>query len=227
MKPFRISLFQILVLLVLILSVYNFIQLRKQSVQGSSNNEHAVYDRVMTSKVLRVGYLIEPPYMSKNTSSGKISGIFYDVMQEIGKRLDVKIDWVEEVNLATLSEGIDNKRYDMIAFPLWRSAERSKKVTFSTPLFYSTVGCYVRADDHRFDNSLSPINTDGIKVSTIDGETGGRYCQTRFSLKHLSLRYRRYLITAKCCCRLQIKRLMSLFITGYMQTDISKRIRGH
>jgi polar amino acid transport system substrate-binding protein len=131
---------------------------------------NTTYDRVIEAKQLRVGYLVLPPFLLKDTASGKFSGVFSDFIEEMGKQLDLKIIWVEEVSLATMVAGLDSGRYDMIAFPLWRNAIRAKSMAFSSPLFYATLGAYVRADDNRFNDNLGALNAENIKVSTMDGE---------------------------------------------------------
>ena len=148
--------------------------------QSPQTIDQQAYSRVMERSELRVGYLVLPPYLNKDASSGKLSGIFYDVTEELGKRLELRVVWVEEANLATLSAGIDSGRYDLIAFPLWRSAARAKNVAFSTPLFYSLVGTYVREGDTRFDMGLDKLNDPSITVSAIDGELAATIAATDF-----------------------------------------------
>lgn len=128
---------------------------------------------VIKSGKLRVGYITFPPYLNKDTSSGQLSGIFYDITQKLGRNLSLKVVWVEEAGLANLSAGFDANRYDLIAFPLWRNGARAKNVAFSTPLFYSAVGAYARAGDTRFDDRLDRINSPEITVAAIDGEMAG------------------------------------------------------
>jgi ABC-type amino acid transport substrate-binding protein len=91
--------------------------------------DNSAFVRVKASDEIRVGYFIEPPYLVKESATGQLSGIFYDVIEELGKRLGVRIVWVEEASLSTLSAGLDAGRYDMIAFPLWRSAGSRRRAS--------------------------------------------------------------------------------------------------
>ena len=166
-----------------LLSLWNFTAQRSPSLAagtGQSSPEVSRLERLAKTNTLRVGYLIFPPYLSKDTASGKLSGIFYDVTEKLGGNLGVKVEWVEEVSLSALSLGFKANRFDMIAFPLWRSAARAKAVSFSVPLFYSTVGAYVRADDNRFDKDLSLLNSADIKVAAIDGELAEAIAKSDF-----------------------------------------------
>lgn len=151
-----------------------------ESNGGSSASISPVYDRVISNGTLRVAYLVLPPYLEKSTSTGELSGVFYDFMEELGKRLQLKVVWVEEANLATLSLGFENNRYDMIAFPLWRSASRAKNVAFSTPVFYSTIGVYVKQDDNRFSSLDQLRRYPELRISTIDGELAEKIAQQDF-----------------------------------------------
>lgn len=144
------------------------------------SNQNPVYTRVLDSGQLRVGYIVFPPYISKNSATGQISGIFYDFTEELGRNLGLKIVWVEEVNLTNLSVGFTNNRIDMIVTPLWRSAARARSVRFSVPLFYSVVGTYVRSSDNRFDKDLGRLNSSDITVAAIDGELAGEISKIDF-----------------------------------------------
>jgi ABC-type amino acid transport substrate-binding protein len=174
---------------VVVLSVVSVLDawliLRKNEARPG-NPQTAVMERVSHSGELRVGYLIEPPYLSKGGSPDGVSGIFYDVMQTMGEHLGLRVRWVEEVSLATLATGLDTGRYDMIAFSLWRNAGRAKNVAFSTPLFYSTLGIYVRANDNRFDQNRQAINNHGIRVASMDGELAGEIARNEFPLATVS-----------------------------------------
>ena len=63
---------------------------------------------------------------------------------------------------------------------IWPTAARSKRVDFSTPLFYSGVGAFVRADDNRFDENLDLINAASISVATMDGEMADAIARNDF-----------------------------------------------
>jgi len=169
-----------------LIAIYDTWQLSRRSAPAGDQRADPVISRVLRSNELRVGYLIEPPYLAKGGSQDNLSGVFYDVTETLGKHLELKVRWVEEVSLATLATGLDAGRYDMIAFTLWRNAARSKNVAFSTPLFYSTLGIYVRADDNRFDAKLDAVNKVGVRVASMDGELAGDIARTDFPLATVS-----------------------------------------
>ncbi len=151
-----------------ILSILALFFAIKSSDQGAVNSS-SVIDRVLQSQTLRASYLIYSPYFIKDPNSGKLSGIFYDVTELIGKKLGLKVEWTEEVGYEDIFTGLDSGRYDVFAGGLWPGATRAKVGYFSTPVFYSVIKAWGRTDDHRFDNNLSAINSPNIRIATIDG----------------------------------------------------------
>ena len=164
----RVGKRRMFVALALIIAVLASVGCERAPTLERSNS--VVYDRVVQRNELRVGYLVLPPLLVKETSTGKFSGIIYEFVEEMGRQLGLKVNWVEEVNLASMVSSLNSGKIDMVAFPLWRNTIRAKSMSFTAPLFYSTLGVYVRADDARFDKDLSGLNDEAIRVSTIDGE---------------------------------------------------------
>jgi polar amino acid transport system substrate-binding protein len=147
-----------------------FVSLASTSCADSSRRqvESSTYDRVMKSGAIRCGYIVYPPYCMKNPNTGKLSGIFVEATEQIGKRLGLKVLWSEEVGYESLFAGLQSNRYDIFAGGLWPSAEREKAGDFSVPLFYSVINAYVRPSETRFAN-LEDINLPTVKIAVIDG----------------------------------------------------------
>lgn len=135
-----------------------------------AEEKEAVFERVTKSGTLRCGYIVLPPEFSKDVNTGAYSGVVYDIVEEIGKRLHLKIDWTEEVNFQTAVAGLQAGRFDAVCFSLYRYSQAAAAADFSIPLFYSGTGVFVRADDNRFDKDLSRINSADATISTVDGE---------------------------------------------------------
>jgi len=147
---------------------------------AAENTKETAYDRVIRTGTLRCGYIILPPETVKDVNTGKLSGIAFDITEEVAKRLGVKVDWVEEVNFSTMTEGLNSNRFDAVCFSLYRYSIGAKYADFSTPLFYSKTGIYVREDDHRFDKDFSLINNKDVTIATVDGEMSHYIAQDDF-----------------------------------------------
>lgn len=149
--------------------------------------ETTTLDKVLSSGEIRIGYVVNPPALIKDPNTGKLSGIYYDAVELMAKNLSLKTNWKEEVGWGTMAEGLYSDRYDMVVGGIWPSSTRSKKVDFSTALYYSAVNAYVRANDYRF-NTPKDINQSNITIATLDGEMSSIIAKNSYpTVKTLSL----------------------------------------
>lgn len=145
-------------------------QLTRASSQGEGAASRPVADEALRKRRIRCGYIVAPPYISRDPNTGRMSGLFYDLTQKIGELADCEIVWEAETTYATYADDLNAGKYDLFAGGLWANANRAKVADFSRPVFYSGVGLYVRADDHRFDGRVSLLNAPAYRVATMDGE---------------------------------------------------------
>ncbi len=151
-----------------------------------------VYDRVMESGKVRCGYFTWPPFLEKDVNTGEMSGIVVDVIEEIGRRLDLEVEWTEEVSFAAMFEGFRTGRYDVMCGPVSPTPARARVSDFTMTLGFGAEYLYARADDTRFDNNLAAINDPAVKFASFDGEYSAVIAQEEFpkaqnvSIPHLS-----------------------------------------
>jgi ABC-type amino acid transport substrate-binding protein len=147
----------------------------------ASCNEHnntitkqpSVYEKVVKEGKITCGYIAYPPGCIKDPNTGKLSGVFVETLEKAAENLGLKVEWKEEVGWGTMIEGLQTNRYELIGSPVWANAARGKLADFTTPLFYSGIGIWVRANDNRFQNTLegmNKINNNSVKISLIDGD---------------------------------------------------------
>jgi polar amino acid transport system substrate-binding protein len=154
-----------------------FFALSKDQENGTAPTSR--FEQILSSGTVRAGYIVYPPYIFKDAQTGELSGIFYDLTNEIGKQLDLKVEWIEEAGYGTIATNLESGRYDMYA-GIWPNAARSKVITFTVPAYYDAVYAYARTADHRFDNNLDAINSSAVRISTIDGELGDSIAKDSF-----------------------------------------------
>ncbi len=148
----------------------------------------SVYDRVLKSGKIRAAYGVYYPLFMKDPNSKKFSGIGFETLELIAKRLGLKLELTEEVAWGTMIEGLKTNRYDIIACPIWANATRARAADFSHPLCYSTLCAYTKYGDKRLDSSLRALNSDKYKIACIDGEMAALIAQSDFpNAKKLSL----------------------------------------
>jgi len=156
------------------------------AVSTKSNNRAvagvSTWEKIMSRGTLRAGYIVLAPEMSKDPNTGQLSGIAYDLTMALGQKLNLRIEWVEELNFASMHEGLAIGRFDMVCFTLYRRANSGRVMNFSRPLFYSGNGIFVRANDRRLINDVQKLNNSDIKIGTIDGEVSSELAGEYFPL---------------------------------------------
>ena len=137
---------------------------------AAQDKSESVYARAVRTGSLRCGYALWAPILYQDMQTGTLAGFSYDVMNEIGKRLGLKIDWAEESAWGTLVEGLSTHRYDMICVAFGNTAARGKVIAFSAPLFYSPLYLVSRSSDKRFDKGYMLLNAPKYRIAVLDGE---------------------------------------------------------
>lgn len=141
-----------------------------QSTAANASVSQSAYNKVLANKTIRVGYISYPPSFIKDANSGAFSGIFYDVLQEVGKNMELKIEFAEETTWGSMIEAVNSGKVDLVCTGLWPTSTRGKKADFTSPIYFSPVKAYVKAGNTTFDGKLEAINSEKVKISVIDGE---------------------------------------------------------
>lgn len=80
-------------------------------------------------------------------ASGQLTGYDVDVMNEVGKRLGVKVEY-KETQWDAMFAGLNSNRFDLVANQVGMNDERKSKYEFSVPYTYSRAVVVTRADDN-------------------------------------------------------------------------------
>ncbi len=140
------------------------------SANAQENAKESAYDRVIRTGTLRCGYVVWDPYLVKDPNTGNYSGIAYDIMQEVGKELNVKVEWAAETGWGTFQEGLNSNKFDMMCVPVWQSGQRAKAALLTRPVYFNALYAFAREDDTRFDREAEAINQPNVTVSVVDGD---------------------------------------------------------
>ena len=140
------------------------------------------YDRVMKSGEIRCGYAVWPPSFSVNHETNEFEGIFHDLMEEIGTRLSLNIEWVEEFGWGTAIEGMVSKRYDIACANFWPNPERARLVHFSIPVNYSPLHAWVNPESALLGKikDSQELNNENITFVSVDGTTPNQIIRKYF-----------------------------------------------
>ena len=140
---------------------------------GSSTNStgKSVYDKVVSSGIIRACYTAFPPALIKDPNTGKLSGIFFETLNKVAQNMGLKVDWSAEVGWGDAIEALNSGKCDIVGSDSWSNSTRGKSAEFIQPVYYSAINAYVRANDNRFDSNVLIANNANYKLATLDGET--------------------------------------------------------
>jgi ABC-type amino acid transport substrate-binding protein len=172
----------LIILAATLLSITGTVLYLNSQGPGQAAAQETAYERVMRTSTIRCAYSPYAPALIKDPNTGEMSGIFYETVNEIGRRLGLKVEWTEEVGYGVIAEGFNTHRYDAFCNTVWPTAERSREASFTLPVYYSQVGLYVRADDHRFDDDFTKLNSPDVTFVVKDGDVSDAYKNDMFPL---------------------------------------------
>ena len=152
----------------------------------TANAEESTYDRIMKSGKIRCGYVAHEPYIIIDPNTKNMRGVFYDLMEEIGKRQGFIIEWTEEVGWGNFIEGLKTNRYDILCSGGWNSANEGKLIGYTKPIYFNAVGIWVRIDDNRFDDNFESLNDPSVTVASTDGSLISVIAKTDFPKAKIS-----------------------------------------
>lgn len=127
------------------------------------------FERILRTNTLRCGYATYEPSIKVDPNTGKISGVFYDLANEIADYFGLDIEWVEETQFGTFFTGLKANRFDLFASGTWPSGGRIKSGLLSNAVRYSPAYLYVRKDDYRFPD-LEAVNNPNIKIAIREND---------------------------------------------------------
>lgn len=150
----------------------------------AAGQTESVYDRIMRTGILRCGYFVYPPYLEKDPNTGAVSGIWPELMNEVGKRLSLKIEWSDEIGMADGLTAMNAGRFDVFCSGLMAVPARARVADFLTPFYFDALYAVVRTDETRF-NDPARIDDPAVKIYALEGETAQLLAQERFGRAQL------------------------------------------
>lgn len=152
----------------------------QSSDSASASKRETATQRIDRTGTIRCGYVAWPPYIIKDANTGQLSGIFYDLTEDIAKVLNLKVEWTTETSFGTMIEDMKTSRFDVYCGGNWPEASKSRHIDFTNPAAYVALGVYVRADDTRFDTDMYALNNKDYKFATQDGEMSATVVHSDF-----------------------------------------------
>ncbi|NOX71748.1 MAG: amino acid ABC transporter substrate-binding protein [Candidatus Micrarchaeota archaeon] len=125
-----------------------------------------------------VCYVVYPPTVMKDPSTGKLNGHMIDTLEAILKPINVKPVYHEQA-WGTAVLGLKSGICDIVASAFFIKIPRAYSVAFTKPLFYVGDAALVRKNDNRF-SSIWDADKKGVVVAVANGESGHEFVKENF-----------------------------------------------
>jgi ABC-type amino acid transport substrate-binding protein len=135
-------------------------------------------EQVVASSKIKVGYLLFPPTIIKNQTTGELSGHMVETIREIA-RLNKWTPEFIETDWSTFTSGLDSKRFDVSIVPTFVTIPRALSVYFTKPLMYIGNSAIAKTTETRF-STLASIDQPNITIAVTQGEAGDEYATANF-----------------------------------------------
>ncbi len=146
----------------------------------------SAYDRVMKTGVLRCGYAAWDPGVMKDPVTGKMKGLFVDLMEEMARMSRIKIEWASEVDWGQIPEALRSGKVDAFCNGMAADGGRAKNLAYTVPMTYWSFGVVVRADDVRFQTkrpiTVADLNKENYSTAYTEGDVLETIKQTELPL---------------------------------------------
>jgi ABC-type amino acid transport substrate-binding protein len=128
------------------------------------------YERVTRTGVIRCAYISWKPYSLKdpNHSEAPPAGSSVDIMTALANRLDLRVEWVEEIGWGTIGEGFATGRYDAVCTQMWPDAPKLRNFQLGRAMFFSDIRPYATAKT-ALTLSADKLDQPGTRIAAIDG----------------------------------------------------------
>jgi len=135
-------------LFIIILSACGSSGDEEESSSGSDqSSDKSLYGQIQEEGVLTVGTEgTYAPYTFHNEND-ELTGYDVEVAKEIGKRLDLEIEF-KETKWDSMFAGLNSNRFDMIANQVGIKPDREEKYSFSVPYTYTSAVLVARKDNN-------------------------------------------------------------------------------
>lgn len=130
---------------------------------------HQALNRIRSEGVLKVGYILEPPYIY-NGVGGKLTGMQYEITQALAAGMGIqKVVWVPS-DSATLFSDLQAGKFDAIASGLLIDSLSGRQVDFSEPVFHVSQALLVKRGNPLNLHSYMDVEKNGqARVAVLRG----------------------------------------------------------
>ena len=111
-----------------------------------------------------------PPLQFIDPKTGDAIGWEYDAMEEMAKRLNMKVE-IQNTSWDAMIQSVSDGQYDMGMTGITIREDRKEKVDFSDPYMHSEMRMLVRADEDRFSDEKEFAAKEDLLIAAQPGTT--------------------------------------------------------
>jgi len=137
--------------------------------------ELTTLEKIMDTKILKVGYVNFEPIVFKDPDTGDLRGHFVLAIEEIARQMKVKCEY-HETTWANLYKALREGEFHISIAPTFGTISQALSVAVSRPLMYIGSSAIAKRRDRRF-RSIQDVDQEGVVVAVTEGESGHRYAQ--------------------------------------------------
>jgi ABC-type amino acid transport substrate-binding protein len=146
------------------------------------------YERVLNSQKIHFGYSLGIGEIYKNGQTGELSGADYDFMNEIAHVLNLKPEWVEEANPASVQTSLAGGKYEVFCCANWPDPKQMKNLYYSRQFRAVPFYAFFTKKAKKSTSDLNWINQPGTVIATFAHSSFDLFAEYRLPrAKRLSL----------------------------------------
>ncbi len=132
------------------------------------------YERLVKTDTLRCGFGAWEPGVTRDPETGKMKGLFVELIEEMARMARIKVDWVAEVDWGQIPTSLRSNKIDAFCAGMAADAERAKYMAYTTPFSYWTFDVITRAGDERFPSdrplTVKDLNKSEFSTAYTEGD---------------------------------------------------------
>ena len=145
----------------------------------SGIDPNSVLAKIKKEAKLMVGYSQTVPWFQKEAKTGKLTGIYYDVMELLGKNLEIKVEY-QEVSWANATIGLRKGDFDVFGSSLFYTIPRALVVNYVHPMWHKgRLVLTHKTFKDRF-KSAEDFNSPDVTFSVNVGSSEENWVKMRF-----------------------------------------------
>lgn len=148
--------------------------------QGATQASEDSLSRVRRTKELHVGYFIFEPTIMEDRETGKLRGVFIDLVEKIAASLDAKIVY-HKVDLAQFAAGLQSRQFDLCIGATFATPQRATAVAFTTPIFYSGYTGVVPKESSLAPNHWRELDQPNLTIAVKQGSAVDDFVRNYFT----------------------------------------------